>query len=356
MPLRIETRRLLTLLVRRLEHMGFDAAEARAIGRNLWEAELSGRAAHGVARLALLSRQVSSGQVRPVTSLPIVHQERGGAWRIDARGRSAWLALPLALKAAAQSLRSASLNVTLITLHDASPGLGYLGQYGRKMASRGLALLMMVKSTGGGVPHLATTAAVGTNPICFAAPGPTGPLVLDMATTAVSWNEVELARVLQQPLPEGVAFDGAGLPTEDPQETVGLKVFGGHKGTGLAIMVDVLAGALGAVSSTASQSGRWGVVAVLVRADVRHSAAVYLNHAGETLNALRAATSPGSSVRYPGSEAHRSLGLSLERGWVNLDPRVMQLLDVTSCEGSSSESLSQLNESVVPPVRLEEKP
>lgn len=328
MSARLTVRHLYQLLVRATERLGFDTWESRAIARNLWEAELTGRTAHGVARLSLLRRQVQAGHILPVTTQPALMPIGADCViRFDARGRTGWLVMPIALRVAAHYLRERTGGVAAVTLLHASPGIGYLGQYGRAITSRGLVLIMMVKSTGGGVPEGSTRAALGTNAICLAAPGPVGPIILDMSATAIPWNGVELARLLQSSLPVGLAHDEHGHHTENPHEAVGLKIFGGHRGTGLAIMIEVLAGALGSTSLGNDQASRWGVMALLVRAAAFRSAADYFRDVQATFESLRCAQSASSPVRYPGSEAGKALSRALKRGWVDLDKRVATLLD-----------------------------
>ena len=101
----------------------------------------------------------------------------------------------------------------------------------------------------------------GTNPLAFAAPaGQEVSFVLDMSTTVVTRGKLEVRARGGDGLPEGWAVDGRGLPATDPEATLrGLQdrigggilplgglgtVFGGHKGYGLAVMVDILCAVL----------------------------------------------------------------------------------------------------------------
>ncbi len=96
---------------------------------------------------------------------------------------------------------------------------------------------------------------LGTNPIAFGAPaGKERPFLLDMATTTVASGKLSLARRLGVPIPEGWAVDSQGVPITEPpaqrseawaQTPLGNTLEqGGHKGYGLAVMVDILAGVL----------------------------------------------------------------------------------------------------------------
>src|SRR5262245_1128312 len=87
----------------------------------------------------------------------------------------------------------------------------------------------------------------GTNPIAYAAPGKEmPPIVLDIATSTVASGQLFKASRRGQPIPLGWALDEAGQPTTDPQAGMrgALLPFGGHKGYGMGILVDLLTGAL----------------------------------------------------------------------------------------------------------------
>ena len=87
-----------------------------------------------------------------------------------------------------------------------------------------------------------------TNPFSYAAPaGEEAPLLLDMATTAVAGNKVLLYQKRGDTvMPEGWCNDAQGRPTTNPQDAVmsGLQWFGGYKGFGMAMLVEVLSGLL----------------------------------------------------------------------------------------------------------------
>ena len=90
-------------------------------------------------------------------------------------------------------------------------------------------------------------ACFGTNPIAFGIPQSAGPpLTFDMATSAIALFGVLTSKAKGEPLPEGVAYkaDGSGFTT-DPSEALeggAIATFGGHKGAGLSLCVELLAG------------------------------------------------------------------------------------------------------------------
>ena len=96
---------------------------------------------------------------------------------------------------------------------------------------------------------------LGTNPICMAVPGgEEKPWLLDMATTTVAAGKIFKAKINGQPqIPPGWAMDSEGVPTTDPETALQglLMPLGGYKGSGLAMMAEILCGVLsgGAMST-----------------------------------------------------------------------------------------------------------
>ena len=96
-------------------------------------------------------------------------------------------------------------------------------------------------------PAGGTQPVFGTNPIAFGWPRPDGPpFVFDFATSAVARGEIELHRRAGKPVPDDWGYDANGEPTTDAAAVLAgaMRTFGGHKGSALAAMVELLAGPL----------------------------------------------------------------------------------------------------------------
>ena len=115
--------------------------------------------------------------------------------------------------------------------------------YYMEMATRE-GLVAMAAGNGPAVvaPEGSIDARLGTNPISFGFPSTDDPVIWDIGTCAIMHGEVLLHRRLGEPLPEGVALDGDGRATTDPSAALAgaIKAWGGHKGSGLAIVVQTL--------------------------------------------------------------------------------------------------------------------
>ncbi|SDV48825.1 Ldh family oxidoreductase [Chitinasiproducens palmae] len=125
------------------------------------------------------------------------------------------------------------------------------------LAAEGLAAIAMTPSHSWVAPAGGTKPVFGTNPIAFAWPRPGKlPFVFDFATSAIARGDIELHRRAGKSIPLGWAVDEAGAPTTDPSAAMhgAMLTFGGHKGSALAAMVELLAGSLiGDLTSIESQ-------------------------------------------------------------------------------------------------------
>ena len=115
------------------------------------------------------------------------------------------------------------------------------------LTDQGLAAMALCPSYAAVAPVGGTQALLGTNPFAFGWPRANGtPYVFDFATSVAARGEIELHRKAGKPLPEGWAIDAQGAPTTDPTAALdgALLPFGGHKGSAISTMIELLAGAM----------------------------------------------------------------------------------------------------------------
>lgn len=91
-------------------------------------------------------------------------------------------------------------------------------------------------------PEGAAEARLGTNPVSFGFPSEGDPVIWDIGTASMMHGDVMLHRRTGEQLPEGVALDNSGQPTRDPAAALAgaIKTWGGHRGSGLAVVVQML--------------------------------------------------------------------------------------------------------------------
>jgi LDH2 family malate/lactate/ureidoglycolate dehydrogenase len=124
--------------------------------------------------------------------------------------------------------------------------IGRLGEYTELAARQGLVAFMVGASFGRGAtaPHGGAARVLGTNPLSVAVPaGETGPVVVDFATSATAEGKLSVARSKGQQVAPGILLDKDGNPSTDPDDYYRggtMLPFGGHKGYGLSVIVDLL--------------------------------------------------------------------------------------------------------------------
>ncbi len=183
----------------------------------------------------------------------------GATMRIDGGQNPGMVVATLASDHAAALARTHGIG--LVGTFNTSTSTGAIGFYAERMASQGMIGLVVagspkVMAMAGGIDPV-----FGTNPIAVAVPTSGAPVVLDMATASIAWFAlIEAARRGEQ-VAGGLAVDGNGQPTTDPEAAMAgaLLTFGGHKGAGLALMVEMLTGPLtgaGVVGDADASSNR----------------------------------------------------------------------------------------------------
>jgi L-2-hydroxycarboxylate dehydrogenase (NAD+) len=245
-------------LERLLEALGVPADQATTVADNLVEADLRGVDSHGANLMALYHQRVVSGHLRPVTRVSTV-DDQGSTVRLDAGLGFGQVAGVIAVDLAVE--RALEHGVAVVTARELTH-LGALGYYSLRAAERGL-LAMVFQNGPSIVPPLGgTTGVFSTNPFSYAVPaGEHPPIVFDIATTAAAGNKILLARKRgDAEIPPGWANDDDGRPTTDPNAASvhQLQWFGGHKGFGIGMLVEMMSGLLadssvGTVEHTASE-------------------------------------------------------------------------------------------------------
>ena len=235
---------LTALLQQIFERHGTSQAVAQVLADNCARAQRDGSYSHGVFRipgyLASLASNWVDGQ-----AVPQVEDVAAGFIRVDAANGFAQPALAAARELLVEKARSAGIAVLAIRN---SHHFAALWPDVEPFAEEGLVALSVVNSMTCVVPHGAQKPLFGTNPIAFAAPCAGGhPIVFDLATSAIAHGDVQIAARKDHSLPAGMGVDKHGEPTQNPKEILdggALLPFGGHKGSALAMMVELLAAAL----------------------------------------------------------------------------------------------------------------
>jgi len=218
---------------RALRGIGYDDEEARIIADHVIDAALCGYEYSGLAKI--LNIPEHSRFAQPRRPVRIVHETEVSAL-YDGGNNNGMVAMYHAANAAVAKAEAHGFSVIGVTDSWMSGRSAYFVEM---IARAGLVAIHTASSGAAVAPYGGARPALGTNPIAFAFPGEDGPLVFDMGTSAFMGTELALRVRLGTPLPEGVAIDRDGNPTQDAKAARdgALLPFGGHKGFGLGLIV-----------------------------------------------------------------------------------------------------------------------
>ncbi|WP_327296927.1 MULTISPECIES: Ldh family oxidoreductase [unclassified Streptomyces] len=224
---------------------GYSATDTEAIADHLLDCELRGLSFGGLARVLSIAERRRTTEtppqpIRTVAETPVSATVDGG----DQVGYLVGMhALELAVaKARAQGIAVVGARNTWYT--------GMFAYYLEKAALAGLAGMIAGSGPAVVAPHGGTEGRFGTNPIAFGFPADPAPVIWDIGTSTVMYGEAKLKARLGEKLTPGQGYDVAGVPTLEPAAALegAFGVWGGHKGSGLALVVQLLGMMAGAAA------------------------------------------------------------------------------------------------------------
>ena len=241
---------LFEFTVRVFRHFDVPLDDARTAATVLQSADLRGIDSHGVARLHTYFDMLELGRINPRAKVSVVRESASTATVDGDNG----LGLVVGPKANAIAMeKSLAAGSGWVSVRN-SNHYGIAGWYVLEALKRDLIGWSMTNTTRLVAPLWGAERMLGTNPIAIAFPGAQEPaIVIDMATCAAAYGKIEMARRAGSPIPLRWAADRNGAPTTDPNAMIeggallplgSDREGGGHKGYGLALMVDVLSAVL----------------------------------------------------------------------------------------------------------------
>jgi ureidoglycolate dehydrogenase (NAD+) len=202
---------------------------------------LRGVDSHGVARVPVYCERLRTG-VLNTSPRPSVARRDGAIAVVDGDPGPGQVAALFATDLSIEMAREHGVSVVSVRR---SGHYGAAAFYAIRAAEAGLIGVSMTNSEPFVIPYGGAEAALGTNPICLAAPAADGHIFnLDMATSQVAVNRIFNARDEGRGIPANWGVDARGEPTTDPAAVASAVPLGGYKGYGLALMVEILCGVL----------------------------------------------------------------------------------------------------------------
>lgn len=327
------------LIVGVLTALGATPTTAGAQADVLVEGDLRGHPSHGLQRLPVLVERIRNGVIDPAAQ----GEHRWRSNSVLAVDGQRGLGPAVAMRALdAVTAAAGTEGIAVATLSNTNH-LGMLAPYVERAAHAGVVAVSTTTSEPLVHPWGGRDAAVGTNPLALAVPTGSDPIVLDMATGAISRGKVIDHANRGEPLPPGAAVDDQGVPTTDPGAALqgAISPFGGPKGYALAVGLEFLVGALTTSSLGRDVAGTLDTTAVCNKGDVflcispqmvaGTDRTTVLDGFVEELRATRP-TDAGQPVTVPGDRSRRLRERHLAEGSVRISGPVWQQVHAIAAE------------------------
>jgi LDH2 family malate/lactate/ureidoglycolate dehydrogenase len=317
---------------------GLPGPDAEIAAKAMIEADVTGFDAHGIFRLSSYVDTLRSGRVNPRAEIKVVQRAPATAL-VDGDNGMGHLVMTYAANLAVELARGSGIGWVGVRR---SNHAGAAGIYAEIPLAHGMVGLYAAVSTANHMaPWGGAEALMGTNPIAVAIPaGKEAPVVLDIATSVSSFGTIRQYALANKPMPEGWVVNSAtGEPITDPKKVSEgvLLPIGGHKGSGLALMIGLLAGVLNgaafgrdvidftAPGTEPSNTGQFVMALDVARFIPPELFAAAMDRHLDELRASRRL--PGvDAIRLPGEERRRRRIDRSENG-IKLPPTLIRQLD-----------------------------
>lgn len=296
---------------------GFDVYEAKLITDHLLDAELCGRKSHGLIRIPRLKN------INMDNSKPEITKETDNMLHVDGRNHTALTVLPWSIEKAIIKIKSSGICV-IGTYNTAGPS-GRIGYFGKMATDQDLILIGFNSSPAGLTPHGSRESLLGTNPLTIgiSCSNKDLPVILDMASSKMTYGDVLMHKTLGIPLPAGVSVDEKGDPTTDPEKAInGSQLpFENHKGSGLALIVELLAGPL-----VKTVRHGWGSLFILIDPNIFLPINEFKQKVDEIISEIKNSKKQSglTEIYYPGERSGKLRLKNLESGTIDLPDTLVE--------------------------------
>jgi len=244
------------------EAVGCQRKEAQCVAKHLVESNLVGHDSHGMIRIPSYAQWIQDGKILTNQSIRVITENDAIAVVDGQFGLGQTIgeeAIQLGID------KSRKHGVAVVALRN-SGHLGRIGDWAEMAADAGMMSLHFVNTSGAGMlvaPFGGIDRRLSANPVAAGVPTGQGPpMVLDMSACTIAEGKVRVALNKGETVPDGCLIDAEGKPTNDPKvfynDPGSILPIAGHKGYGLSMMIEMLAGALTGGSCTNPENG-WRV-------------------------------------------------------------------------------------------------
>lgn len=318
--MKIKISELKELTLKALEKYGYTSDESKIISDILLYAQLRGNN-QGVVKL--IGKGIPK---REGGSEPKIVKETPVSALVDGNKTHAMIVMD---KLANLAIKKAKENgVCIAGNFNTSESTGALGYYAKKVADQGLIGFAFASAP------FQTTAPFGsneakfcTNPIAYGIPTQGEPIIFDMTTSAMAYYGLIEAKTAGRQLPEGIGYDADGQETTDPAKIMGgaLKTLAGHKGSGLALMVQVLASTLVGAASFDNDSENAGNLVMAINPNIFLDESEFKKNVSLMVSKIKSSRKLNgvNEILVPGERGNRLTNERLSSGEIEVEENLL---------------------------------
>lgn len=224
-----------------MQEGGLTEKESALFAESLVNADMRGVSSHGVTRLKTYYLRLKQGLVNAGIQ-PEILADNPALLLVDGKNG---MGVPVAAHTMELCIERAGQYGVCFAAVRGGNHFGYAAYFAEQAAKAGMIGVAMANGPVAIAPIGGREAKLGTNPLAVAIPaGDAPPLVLDMATSVVARGKITLAKKQGKPIPLGWGIDANGTPTTDPASVHCVLPFGGAKGYGIALIIEMLCSCL----------------------------------------------------------------------------------------------------------------
>ena len=305
-----------------LNQCGMSINDAAVITDILLEAELRGRKTHGFIRLPGIRNKYQQSEHTEIQ----IDKEDAQCIQVNGGNQPGYL---VAYQAMELAIGKAKLNGTGIVGVYNTSHCGMAGYYADMARKEDLIGLFFADCLPRITPDGGTESVLGTNPIAIGIPSNTIPILFDMSTASITNGDLLVAMQEGVSIPEGIAFNSDGESTTDPEQALrgSVKPYGGHKGFGLALITQILAGALVNASTIPLPGTNYGLLIIVLNPTIFVTSEHFKNEVDSLIDRIKDSRHEPNvdEILIPGERAYRQREINLKSG-INLDKELVTQL------------------------------
>jgi len=321
--MKIQIMELRQLVEKALKKQGHDDTAVSTIAEILMYAQLRGNN-QGVVKL--IGKGIPK---RDNIETPKIVKETPVSALFDGKRTHAMIVMDLAADTAIQKAKKSGVGI--VGNFGSSESTGALGYYAKKIADQGLIGIAYASAPfQTTAPYGSTEALFCTNPMAYGIPTENDPIILDMSTSAIAYYGLIEAKTAGKTLPEGLGYDKDGKPTQDPAEIMSgaIKTFGGHKGSGLALIVQIFAGALVQADSFNDDSDNAGNLVMAIDPEILTTKKAFLKEVSSIITRIKSARKAEgvSEISIPGEKTKAFNDKVMSTGEIEVENNLLEQL------------------------------